>query len=117
MITELTERHVTKIGGKFNIPAAKQTGGMVIIKADWCGYCQRALPELNKVSNLTGSGYPIFKIDADKNKNLVNSMGVQGYPTIFFINKSGTVAEKYNGDRTRDAILAEICKKVRVCYR
>lgn len=116
MIKELFEKDVVSKYGDFNVPSSKGTGGMVIIKADWCGHCRRTLPELEKVSNLTGQAFPIYKIDADKNKNLVSSMGVSGYPTIFFIERTGKISYRYEGNRETKPILDEICKRARKCY-
>jgi thiol-disulfide isomerase/thioredoxin len=116
MIKELFAKDVQSKYGDFIIPAAIGTGGLVMVKADWCGYCKRAMPELQKVSNMTGNAYPIYKIDADKNKSLVNSMGVNGYPTIMFIERDGKLSEKYEGERDSKSILDKICKKARKCY-
>lgn len=116
MIKEIFEKDVKNVNGKFYINLAKNTGGMVIVKAEWCGYCKRTMPELFKVSQLTGSMFPIFKIDSDVNKNLINKMGVQGFPTIFFIEKDGLISSKYSQDRECQKFLDEICSRVKKCF-
>ena len=116
MIKELFAKDVVNKYGDFIISEARGTGGMLMVKTDWCGHCRRALPELEKVSNLTGMAYPIYKIDADKNKELVSSMGVNGFPTIMFIERDGKVSVKYEGERESKSILDKICKKARKCY-
>lgn len=116
MIKELFAKDVYSKYGDFHIREARNTGGMVMVKADWCGHCRRALPELEKVSSLTGKAYPIYKIDADKNRDLVSAMGVLGFPTILFIERDGKISVKYEGERESKPILDEICKRARKCY-
>lgn len=116
MIKELFTKDVTSKYGDFYIRDARDTGGMVMVKADWCGHCKRALPELEKVSSLTGAAFPIYKIDADKNKELTSAMGVNGFPTILFVERDGKISTKYEGGRESRQILDKICKKARKCY-
>jgi thiol-disulfide isomerase/thioredoxin len=113
---ELFTKDIQKHQGKFYVKKKPETGGMVIIKADWCGHCKRALPELVQVSKLTGSIFQIYKLDADKNKDIVNSMGITGFPTIRFIETDGQITQDYKGARDSKSILDEICTKARKCY-
>ena len=116
MIIELFDKDVVRSTFSFSFPKAKGTGGIVIVKTDWCGHCVRTIPELEKVSVITGKSYPIFKIDADKNQKLLKEMNVNGFPTIYFINKDGTLSTKYEKDRQAKKFLEEICLRARVCY-
>lgn len=96
---------------KCNKPIFKQMGGMIVFKADWCGHCQRLLPELHEVSANTGQLYPIAIIDADKNPKLVEAAKIRGFPTVKFINKSGVIMSAYEGGRSASDILEAICEK------
>lgn len=112
----LTSTDIGTYQRKFYLKKAPPSGGMIMVSVDWCGYCQRALPELEQVSKLTGSMFPIYKLDGDKNKALVTAMGVSGFPTIKFIKPDGQIGDTYQGPRTKRAILDEICKRAKKCY-
>jgi len=114
MIKELSSRNIVKKRDGHYID--KKGGGLLIIKADWCGHCRRALPELEQVSRLTGEMFPIYKLDADANKDIITSMGVMGYPTIFFIETEGKISKHYEKERTTRAIIDEICAVVKKCF-
>lgn len=117
-ITELTDSDIKITPGLFSsacIDKAKGTGGMLIIKADWCGHCKRALPELLRVSHKMGKSFPIFKLDADSNPKSVSDLGIKGYPTIFYINVDGNIGNKYTKDRSYDALVGDICDVTKNC--
>ena len=112
MIIELTEQDFTR----GIIRRAQGSGGMVIFKADWCGYCVRTLPELEKVATQTGTIYPIYKVDVDKNPKITKELGITGFPTIFFVNRDGSIGDKYIDERSSRKFLKEICNKTKNCY-
>lgn len=115
---DLNSNDIKKIGNNFYLKKAPQSGagGLVIISVVWCGHCKRALPELEQVSKLTGAMFPIYKMDGDKNKSIISSMGVSGFPTIKFIQPDGQIVDNYQGAREKKAILDEICKRAKKCY-
>jgi thiol-disulfide isomerase/thioredoxin len=113
---DLKSNDIASRQGNFYLKNIPPVGGMVIIKTDWCSHCQRALPEFEEVSKLTGGIFPIYKLDGDKNKELVNSMGVSGFPTIKFINPDGQISDNYQGTRDKKSILDGICKRSKKCY-
>jgi thiol-disulfide isomerase/thioredoxin len=98
------------------VPKARDSGGLLIVKADWCGHCKRTLPELEKVADMTGSVFPIYKLDADKYPSVVKRLGVEGFPTIFWIDRKGQVGDTYEGERSTAAFLKAVCNKTRHCY-
>lgn len=106
-----------KIGSKINLSKAKNTGALVVVKADWCKFCKLLLIDLKKVSNKLGDAYPIMLVDADTNKEMVNVLGVEGFPTMFFFDRNGNLSKKYSGDRSEGGILSAICSESLVCRK
>jgi thiol-disulfide isomerase/thioredoxin len=113
MIVEINGVDITRKSNGFYM---KPGGGLLLVKADWCGHCKRVLPELEEVSRLTGSAFPIYKLDSDKNKNTVNKLGVNGFPTIFFIEQDGRISKQYEKERTTRAFINEICSVMKKCF-
>lgn len=74
---------------------------IVIVKAEWCGHCKTAAPEFEKISK--NGKIPVRILDADKNKDEVNTLNVKGYPTILFMENG--VSTEYSGQRTCSAVL------------
>lgn len=85
--------------------------GFLFVGAGWCGFCQRAKPEIEKLAKITGLRAPVVFVDgADtKNKNLLNLLEIEGFPTIFLIINNKLV--KYEGNRVAEEILSAMCKK------
>ena len=91
--------------------------GLIMFKAEWCGHCQRTKPQLQQVSDAVGSAFPVCMVDCDENTKVPEALGVQGYPTLKFINRQGKITSDYNGSRDSQDILEAICKKAKVCKR
>lgn len=74
---------------------------LVDFYATWCGPCKAMNPILESVETELGSDV-IYKIDVDKNRDLVEKLGIRSVPTfILFENgeekerKSGMLAKAY----------------------
>jgi thiol-disulfide isomerase/thioredoxin len=85
--------------------------GFLFVGAGWCGFCQRAKPEIEKLAKITGLNIPVISVDGadNKNKNLLNLLDIEGFPTIFLIINNKLV--KYEGNRLAEEILSTMCKK------
>jgi len=89
-----------------------QSGGneLVIVKAEWCGHCKRALPEFEKLVASSpmklkdGSAVTIRMLDEKANKSEVEPLNVRGFPTILLF-KDGTRLE-YEGERTYNGVMS-----------
>ena len=70
---------------------------LTLYYADWCHFCHEIMPIWNKL----GSEYKGIKIQKFEEKQ--TKVKVDGYPTILF--RSGKSIEKYNGPRTKAALV------------
>ena len=87
------------------LPESKSSTKLGVYYTNWCGYSQRFNKDLDnglekEVNQLNVS---VERIDCDKNKNLCQSLGVPGYPTILLHKENETI--QYEGDRSRTDLL------------
>lgn len=59
--------------------------------AVWCGPCKVMAPELEKVAEKMGDKVRFFKIDADEEPVVSDTLKVQGLPTLMLINDMSVV--------------------------
>ncbi len=100
---------------------AKSSGKPVMVDfyTDWCGWCKKldadtyADPNVKKLAEKFIS----VKVDADKSPDTAVKYGVSGYPTIIFLDSSGTLVGRiigYKGPepfaKTMSAVLAKTGK-------
>jgi thiol-disulfide isomerase/thioredoxin len=96
---------------------AVNKGGLLVAKTNWCIYCKKALPELQLVAKMLGNAFTIYSIDGDENPDFMKRSNVIGFPTIFNVNKDGSLGEKFNDTRDSSNILKFICRKSLVCVK
>ena len=77
---------------------------LVVFTANWCSFCKKLRPELEKVAL---NGYWIGELDADKNRLLVQAYEVEGFPTIFIFN-NGKLMGSIVGYQTSKEILSNL---------
>ncbi|ETP52507.1 protein disulfide-isomerase domain [Phytophthora nicotianae P10297] len=74
--------------------------------APWCGHCKRLAPTWNKLSRIlkeNGSNVRVAKVDCTVHRRVCSRFGVNGYPSLFYIN-DGQVY-RYKGGRSLPAFL------------
>jgi thiol-disulfide isomerase/thioredoxin len=81
--------------------AANQTV-LLDFGADWCGYCQKMEPV---VGQLAAQGYPVRKINVDKDHALAEKYNVQGLPCFILLVK-GKEVDRVIGATDRSRLLA-----------
>jgi len=113
-IPETNDEDVFVLVGKaFKDVIGKEKDVFVEFYAPWCGHCKRLAPEYEKV----GAAFKdvenvvIAKIDATENDTPEE---IKGFPTLIFYPREQTKGEKYNGERTADAIIDFITNKAAV---
>lgn len=93
-----------------NLPKGKK-GGIVVFYAPWCKHC-KDMEKLNKFLGETiNDKYNVFykMVDCtdDKNKEIVESEGILGYPTIKF-RMGNENFQEYNEERTIENIISKL---------
>ncbi|KAK6926798.1 Thioredoxin domain [Dillenia turbinata] len=84
---------------------------MVEFYAPWCGHCQALAPEYAAAATeLKAEGVALAKVDATKENDLAEKYEVQGFPTVYFFIDGDH--KPYSGQRTKDAIVTWIKKKI-----
>lgn len=89
---------------------------VLFVKAEWCPHCQSAKPELRKAAAVLGSVLPVYEVDSEKHKDVIEKMGIDGFPTIFFRGPSGQL-KTYTGERTGRKIADWACTQSGMCGR
>lgn len=72
---------------------------LLIMKADYCGYCKTLLKTLQGVAFKKAV---IFIMDQSDvlNKRVMNAFNVKGYPTIYIVDADGKIiVQEYEGER------------------
>jgi len=72
---------------------------------DWCGYSKQFLKQLESglSDELKKNEVDVVLIDCEKNKDVCNAMGVEGFPTLILHTSEGN--RVYNGQRDLNSIL------------
>jgi len=85
------------------LDAAKSSGKPVMVDfyADWCGWCRRLDETTYRDPELVAllSDFVCVKVNTDRDRTSPARYGVQGLPTIVFLDKSGGLKETVVGYR------------------
>ncbi len=69
---------------------------IVVFWAPWCGPCKMIAPLLEKIAEEYGDKLTIAKVNTDENSEWAMKYGVQGIPTLLFIDH-GKVTDRIVG--------------------
>lgn len=74
-------------GGEF----VNESGLPIVIDfwATWCAPCIRLMPQMEELAEKYKGKIRFYKVNADKEKDLCNYLGVKALPTLFFIPAGG----------------------------
>ena len=116
MIRELKTRDL-KIKGDSVVISGVTEPGMVLIWAGFCGHCTRFKPVYNELDKKIGKGFTMLALE-DKQIGgavMANAIGLQGYPTIKFVDQNGKIGTEYTGSRSMKDLLQHVCKHYHKC--
>jgi thioredoxin 1 len=82
---------------------------LVDIYADWCGPCKQISPLIDQLSREFQGKLTVAKLDADKNTETVEKLGIRSIPTLFLY-KDGKILEKLNGMQTYQTLTGLVNK-------
>lgn len=101
-----------------NHPKFRNTHGFIMFYAPWCGHCKTSVGMWNKLANLLEGVLTVGAVNSDntigKNNLFIEQVGVQGFPTIKFVDTNGFILD-YTGNRTIESLLDFVCKKTGEC--
>lgn len=84
---------------------------LVDFTATWCGWCTKLKEEVfskDEFTQYVADKFVLVAIDADKNKELVDKYGVQGFPTIMVLDGEGKEVHKIVGFKPLDGFIEEL---------
>lgn len=79
---------------------------VVDIYATWCGPCKMIAPIISELDK-EYADVKFLSVDADKNKDITEELGVMSIPTILTI-VDGKVTEKFTGYRPKPVIEEQV---------
>ena len=72
---------------------------LVDLYADWCGWCKKLEETTFQAKSFeeAANSFVLVRIDADMNRELVESLKVRGFPTVVFLDSSGNKVDQIVG--------------------
>lgn len=109
---EITHKNLLQNNGNVYITGLQpMIGGILLVKATWCGHCTRFLPDFKRLDAILGSNYKVAMIDDKNLGNYKQALNIKGFPTLLFFDKSGKIINTFPDTMKRDInnILKYIC--------
>lgn len=83
--------------------------------SEGCPHCEEFAPIYNDIAKRvksSGLSVQVARIDGNKHEESTNEYGIQGFPTVFFVNSKRNIKSEYSGERTADAVLKFLDNKL-----
>ncbi len=88
---------------EYNLLAKEKKPVVLLFYAPWCGACEKIKAPYEEVASELKDTILMVKLDVDKFKPLVRSLGINAIPTIY-IRKAGKLERKQNLQQAIDAV-------------
>lgn len=75
--------------------------------ATWCPHCQRMMPIVEQVKELTAGTCEIYQLDIDRNQEVAEEAGAESIPT-FIVYKNGKEMWRHSGEIEGEVLLSKI---------
>ena len=76
-----------KIGLPYAMAVNSDKPSVVLVYADWCGFCKRFMPSFESLYKQYGTRYNFSMVNGDNNKAIESQLNVKGYPSLYIIDK------------------------------
>ena len=75
------------LGVTYQMAAEDNKPILAVFYVDWCTYCKRFMPKLDKVRNLNKNDFNVVLINAEnpENNDLIKENRISGYPTVYIL--------------------------------
>ena len=92
----------------------KTTPILFLFSAKWCGHCHHFMPTFEKLRReyVDKKKLKVLNIDEEKNRDLVEKYGIEGFPTIKLYD--GKELHEYTGGRDINNIREYVNKKLKI---
>ena len=94
----------------------KGNPGILLVHANWCHHCQIFMPIYKDIAmrlNNARDSFICLSIESEELKkddgSISKTLGIQGFPCIYWVDQNGKVLGQYKGNRDQSSILAEAC--------
>ncbi|WP_411821877.1 thioredoxin fold domain-containing protein [Leptospira sp. 'Mane'] len=103
----------TSIGKGFSKAKSENKPILIDLYADWCAYCKVLEKEIfpDKQVSKVLEGFVTVRLNGEEFPNLMQKYGIEGYPTILYIDKDANLHTKLTGLSTKETVL-RVSKKV-----
>lgn len=75
------------IGTSYAVATSSDKPAVVLVYADWCGYCKRYMPYFEKLYNQYYTKYNFSMVNGDTNAAVARQLKINGYPSVFIVDK------------------------------
>ena len=80
---------------------------LVEFYASWCPHCQRMMPIVEQVKELSEGKAAVIQLDIDKNQEAAQAENVESIPT-FIIYKNGKEVWRQSGEMEGEVLLSKL---------
>lgn len=82
---------------------------ILLVHAEWCGYCKQTVPEFKNAAELVSSVNFALLEDVEL-KKMTKPLPVRGFPTFFLVDKDTGKISKLDGFPRKSAEMVEAAK-------